>query len=383
MGARAHYFRYVLDEQGNAIEGATISVYEAGTTTPAKIYTSEDATQHVSSVTTGSDGSFEFWVDSDDYDPLTQEFKIVATKAGLVSKTFDYVNVFPLMPHSHEGGGTEKEFSDPFTEEHTSIGAPWVHLDYCSFTKGVVTFSNDEDKWKIAAGYVNVMELQSGTGDRRGVVSFYSDIKCSCKTPWAVPFMFTGVFEGSDDIFSIALEGIFTSRGTGTVYLNNFYMEHAVHDCGNNSMGYFGVLQCAVKNEVASKYTQYGFCVQNAPNLHNWPDEGSTENASSDFVASEGFCVPWGKFRRGFSLGHDEGPKQGAGSTIYFAAVDLCDAGYDSDAVGIALPSNKAPGAKIVWMEKTGSSGDIKAKIYYENGELYAVKEGGTPKQLT
>lgn len=102
---RVHYFRYALNEQGQPIADATVNVYEAGTITPANIYEAESGGSAVSFVMTDEDGSFEFWVDSADYDAFTQEFKIVVSKSGLASKTFDYINIFPLMTHDHGGGG--------------------------------------------------------------------------------------------------------------------------------------------------------------------------------------------------------------------------------------------------------------------------------------
>ena len=98
---RAHFFRYVTDVQGHALDEATIDVYKAGGSEPANIYTAETGGTPIHSILSSSDGSFEFWVQSSDYEPLTQEFKIVITKSGYPGKTFDFINIFPLMEHVH------------------------------------------------------------------------------------------------------------------------------------------------------------------------------------------------------------------------------------------------------------------------------------------
>jgi len=82
---RFRYYFVAVDLAGNAIEGAAVSVYLAGTTTPATIYltrTSEQGISEVPQLYSDADGRVEFWVDSDDYD-YGQLFKIVVEKEGL------------------------------------------------------------------------------------------------------------------------------------------------------------------------------------------------------------------------------------------------------------------------------------------------------------
>jgi len=100
---RAHYFNTVTDQAGNAQANATVTVYLAGTDTLATIYDSESGGSAIatSQVTTDASGYFEFWVDTDDYDELTQEFKIVIEKSGLTTQTIDYINIFPAIAHTH------------------------------------------------------------------------------------------------------------------------------------------------------------------------------------------------------------------------------------------------------------------------------------------
>jgi hypothetical protein len=82
------------DGQGAVIPSATINVYLAGTTTAASIYTASSGGAAVNSVTSGSDGKFEFWVDDTDYDN-EQLFKIELSKTGYQSLEYDNIIVFP------------------------------------------------------------------------------------------------------------------------------------------------------------------------------------------------------------------------------------------------------------------------------------------------
>jgi len=84
------------DGAGNVIPGATVPVYLAGTNTLATVYETETGTTGVNFVTTGADGSFSFYVDRFDYD-IEQQFKVIITKAGYTSKTYDYVDIEDMI----------------------------------------------------------------------------------------------------------------------------------------------------------------------------------------------------------------------------------------------------------------------------------------------
>ena len=86
---RKQFFDFITDANGTVIPGAQVTVYLAGTTTPAIIYaTSMGGAIAGSVITTGSDGSYSFFVDSTDYSDQ-QLFKIVATLARYGSFTRD------------------------------------------------------------------------------------------------------------------------------------------------------------------------------------------------------------------------------------------------------------------------------------------------------
>jgi hypothetical protein len=95
---RASYTGVARDGAGNIIGGATISVYLAGTTTAATIYSAYSGGTSTSYVTSGTDGAFTFYADYADYTML-QKFKIVIAKSGFTPKTIDYID----MVHTPKG----------------------------------------------------------------------------------------------------------------------------------------------------------------------------------------------------------------------------------------------------------------------------------------
>ena len=93
-----HIFQSVFkDGQGRIIPSATVSVYLAGTTTAANIYTAAAGGSPVTSVTTASDGSFSFFVSDSDFS-LNQKFKITMTKTDFATKSYDNITIFAPVP---------------------------------------------------------------------------------------------------------------------------------------------------------------------------------------------------------------------------------------------------------------------------------------------
>jgi len=72
----------------------TISVYLAGGTTVASVYTAASGGTAVNSVSTDTHGHFYFWVDPKDYQ-IIQEFKITLSHSDFESKTYDNIVIFP------------------------------------------------------------------------------------------------------------------------------------------------------------------------------------------------------------------------------------------------------------------------------------------------
>lgn len=84
-----------VDQLGNVIPSGTITVYLAGTTTAASVYTASTGGTAVNNVTSSTtNGTFLFYVDPDDYN-LTQQFKIVLSKTNFASQTVDNITIFP------------------------------------------------------------------------------------------------------------------------------------------------------------------------------------------------------------------------------------------------------------------------------------------------
>lgn len=93
---RCYYKGVCKDGAGNIIDSATVSVYLYGTTTAASIYTTLAGATAVNSVTSSTDGTFEFWVSRFDYD-REQCFDIVIAKTGFTSTTWSNVDVSSVV----------------------------------------------------------------------------------------------------------------------------------------------------------------------------------------------------------------------------------------------------------------------------------------------
>jgi len=112
--ARVHVWEFLLNDTGQPIGGADISIYKAGTETPAYIYEDEYGGSPINvdpntgeplapQLTTLKNGYFEFWISDGDeseetnkqygYD-LFQKFKIAWNKTGVASGYIDFIEVF-------------------------------------------------------------------------------------------------------------------------------------------------------------------------------------------------------------------------------------------------------------------------------------------------
>ena len=83
------------DQMGKVVTSGTISVFEAGGSTPASIYTASAGGSAVNSVTSDSStGKFSFYVDEGDY-ATTQKFKITLSKTDYQPQSYDDIVLFP------------------------------------------------------------------------------------------------------------------------------------------------------------------------------------------------------------------------------------------------------------------------------------------------
>lgn len=110
---RVHFWQFLRDEDGSAIPNADISIYLAGSTTPANIYENEVGGSSIGNaphMRTNSEGFFEFWIgDDDEVDGYnsSQKFKIAWDKIGIVAGYIDFINVFPPIIPVNETSTSE------------------------------------------------------------------------------------------------------------------------------------------------------------------------------------------------------------------------------------------------------------------------------------
>lgn len=113
--ARYRFQSTFVDGVGRVVSGGQVTVYKAGTTTLATIYSTETTGTAVSGsvITTDDTGFFSFWVDDDDY-PKSQRFDIVLSKTGFDTRTHSDVIII---------GGLEYDYYPDFNEsDHGVVG---------------------------------------------------------------------------------------------------------------------------------------------------------------------------------------------------------------------------------------------------------------------
>lgn len=97
---RYHFWQFLINQEGQPINEASISVYVAGTTTPVTIYKGEltaDATNVAPQLYTNSNGYFEFWI-GDEEEPngynRGTKIKLAWNREGIASGIVDNIEVF-------------------------------------------------------------------------------------------------------------------------------------------------------------------------------------------------------------------------------------------------------------------------------------------------
>jgi len=97
---RYHFWQFLINQEGQPINDADISVYAAGTTTPVVVYLGELSSETANvapQVKTNSNGFFEFWIgDEEEAIGYTRgtKFKISWNRTGIASGTIDNIEVF-------------------------------------------------------------------------------------------------------------------------------------------------------------------------------------------------------------------------------------------------------------------------------------------------
>ena len=102
--ARIHFWSYMLNEEGQPLQGADVTIMLAGTIVPADIYLQEAggaSTDVAPQLVTNSEGYFEFWIG--DVNEIAgyatpQKFKLVWEKSGVSSGQIDFIDILPNAP---------------------------------------------------------------------------------------------------------------------------------------------------------------------------------------------------------------------------------------------------------------------------------------------
>lgn len=148
-----------FDGNGKIVKSGTVTVYLAGTSTLASIYTASSGGTAVNSVSaSATDGSWSFYVDTDDY-TRTQKFKIVFSKSGFTSKTIDNVVIFP------EPG----LLSWVNVKDHGAVG-DGVTDDTAAIQEAIDSLSGDPGVIYLPSGTYLVASTLAISGHRQGLI---------------------------------------------------------------------------------------------------------------------------------------------------------------------------------------------------------------------
>lgn len=114
------YDGHMQDGSGRIIDDGLVSVYLAGTSTPANIYsTNTSATADIDNIiSTDSKGYFSFWVDDNDYSHV-QNFKIVLSAPLVATTIYDNRRVFHDVSFHYSSIMTTNEI---FTQPASGMG---------------------------------------------------------------------------------------------------------------------------------------------------------------------------------------------------------------------------------------------------------------------
>jgi len=126
------------DGAGRVVQEGTISIYLAGTTTPADVYAASAGGIAVNSVESDEDtGHFKFFVDNADYSN-EQHFKIVLSKTAFKPQTIDDIHIIQgtTIPH---GALTLGHTTDNSQEIVCTSLDTWYPIEHASITWTVVS----------------------------------------------------------------------------------------------------------------------------------------------------------------------------------------------------------------------------------------------------
>jgi len=121
--SRYKYQSTAQDGTGRFIPSATITVYLANSTTLATVYAAASGGSAVTNSAVTSDsttGWFEFYVDDSEYTP-NQRFKIILSKTGYTSQTWDYLKIIPDETYEYYADATATDQGAATTRADRSL----------------------------------------------------------------------------------------------------------------------------------------------------------------------------------------------------------------------------------------------------------------------
>ena len=173
------YQKHFTDQAGNIVASGTVTVYNASTTALATIYSSSGSTGAVSgsAVTTGTDGFFNFWVDTTDYSYISQsKFKITLTKTGFTAKTYDDIEIIPAIEIASATTRGIVQFAtnaESLTGASTSLAITPDDLQY-SLTNLNYTINEGEGAAISSSGTTNIWSTDGNTVHITGTATITS-----------------------------------------------------------------------------------------------------------------------------------------------------------------------------------------------------------------
>lgn len=151
-----------VDQNGNAVQEGNITVYLAGTTDLATIYSVVSGGSAVtgSVVTSDNSGNYSFYVDTDDYS-FTQLFKIIPSKDTFVSVPRDYIEIIPTGAGAFESiSSTNIVFKNKklsVNESSPDVDAGGLCLNQGAEDGNILSFKSSD----IAHGVTGVAETDT------------------------------------------------------------------------------------------------------------------------------------------------------------------------------------------------------------------------------